>query len=172
MNGYKRLQQLAQNHTLRLSGLDGDIIIQWYKFWFVFMFLTWKMRYLLLSYVGIILGTCTHIYCFQCHLFIQLILLLFVLEFLVCILSLESPVVCEFENIVHKLGEVKWDVFRGISKPSNYIEKWRILMWDKAFLHIIKNDPHSLNQPSWRVFLMESWLLGAFCTRSNSHLYI
>ena len=31
------------------------------------------------------------------------------------------------------MGEINWNASGGIKKPSDYVESWRILLWDKAF---------------------------------------
>ena len=49
---------------------------------------------------------------------------------------MEDVVVSEFERQKKQLGGIKWG--EGILWPSNYVEKWRILLWDKAFYPLIR----------------------------------
>lgn len=40
----------------------------------------------------------------------------------------------QFEEVSHnELGEIDWKATGGIKKPADYVESWRILLWDKAF---------------------------------------
>ena len=50
------------------------------------------------------------------------------------ILQLEDRVVKQFNEILDDdLGDIDWNASGGIMKPSDYVESWRILLWDKAF---------------------------------------
>jgi hypothetical protein len=52
---------------------------------------------------------------------------------------LEEEVVKEFENIEKELGKVNWR--NDILKASDYVEKWRVMLWDKAFFTLIRVVP-------------------------------
>ena len=49
-------------------------------------------------------------------------------------LQLEVAVAKEFEGELQQA--INWDASRGILRPKDYIDKWRILLWDMAFLPI------------------------------------
>jgi hypothetical protein len=46
--------------------------------------------------------------------------------------------ICKDENIV-----VDWTI-QGVRKPSDYVESWRILLWDKAFIPFFGNKDQKL----------------------------
>jgi hypothetical protein len=52
---------------------------------------------------------------------------------------LEEEVVKEFENIEKELGKVNWR--NDILKASDYVEKWRVMLWDKAFFTLMRAVP-------------------------------
>lgn len=49
-------------------------------------------------------------------------------------LQLEDQLLREFEKISEKLEPIDWRASGGIKTPSQYVETYRILLWDKAFL--------------------------------------
>ena len=59
--------------------------------------------------------------------------------------QLEDSLIRQFNEISgDDLGEIDWKASGGIMKPSEYVESWRILLWDKAFLpflHPAANPP-------------------------------
>jgi hypothetical protein len=68
---------------------------------------------------------------------------LLILSFLVT--QLEDRVVNQFSELSgDDLGEIDWAASGGVMKPAEYVESWRILLWDKAFqpfLHSAANPP-------------------------------
>ena len=49
-------------------------------------------------------------------------------------LQLEDRVVKQCDEISSdEVSEINWNASGGIKKPSDYVESWRILLWDKAF---------------------------------------
>ena len=49
-------------------------------------------------------------------------------------LQLEDHVVKQCNELLgDEVGEMNWNASGGIKKPSDYVESWRILLWDKAF---------------------------------------
>jgi hypothetical protein len=61
---------------------------------------------------------------------------------------LEHAIVTEFEDIAQDLRHVNWDVHGGVPHPTDYVEKWGILVWDKLkpLSSLSKLTPRSLNQ--------------------------
>ena len=51
-------------------------------------------------------------------------------------LQLEDGVVKEFDSILPKLGIVNWD---NVLKSADYVERWRCLLWAKAFHPLLRN---------------------------------
>jgi hypothetical protein len=51
----------------------------------------------------------------------------------------EAAVVNEFESMKTDIGNIE-STTSALSLPD-YIEKWRILLWGKAFLTIMKGNP-------------------------------
>ena len=50
-------------------------------------------------------------------------------------LQLEAAVAEEFVKFEGELQQpLSWEASRGILGPKDYIDRWRILLWDRAFL--------------------------------------
>ncbi|HYP43030.1 MAG TPA: hypothetical protein VEQ18_03330 [Candidatus Nitrosocosmicus sp.] len=49
-------------------------------------------------------------------------------------MQLEDQFLREFEKIREQLKPIDWRASGGIKTPSQYVETYRILLWDKAFL--------------------------------------
>ena len=65
--------------------------------------------------------------CFLCH-FAQPCDMFFPLQ-------LEAPIAEDFVKFEGELQQaINWDAFGGIMGPKDYIDRWRILLWDRAFL--------------------------------------
>lgn len=52
---------------------------------------------------------------------------------------MEAAVVNEFESMKADIGNIESTT--SVLSLSDYIEKWRILLWGKAFLTIMKGNP-------------------------------
>lgn len=55
------------------------------------------------------------------------------------LIKVEAAVVDEFESIKSEIGNFEFST--SVLSLSDYIEKWRILLWGKAFLPILKGNP-------------------------------
>ena len=50
-------------------------------------------------------------------------------------MQLEAAVALDFSKCEAEiLQPVDWDASEGVLQPKDYIDKWRILLWDRAFL--------------------------------------
>ena len=50
-------------------------------------------------------------------------------------LQLEAAIVEEFVKFEEELQQpISWEASGGILRPKDYIDRWRILLWDRAFL--------------------------------------
>ena len=50
-------------------------------------------------------------------------------------LQLEAAIAEEFVKFEEELQQpISWEAIGGILRPKDYIDRWRILLWDKAFL--------------------------------------
>ena len=52
---------------------------------------------------------------------------------------MEAAVVNEFESMKAEIGNIEFNT--SVLSLPDYIEKWRILLWGKAFLTIMKGNP-------------------------------
>ena len=52
--------------------------------------------------------------------------------------QLEDKFILEFEKLCNS-GEISvdWNATPGIMRPSEYVEKWRMILWEKAFMVLI-----------------------------------
>ena len=60
-------------------------------------------------------------------------------DYIFFMMQLEEEVIKEFENIEKELGTVNWR--NGVIKASDYVQKWRIMLWDKAFFTLVRAVP-------------------------------
>lgn len=44
----------------------------------------------------------------------------------------------EFDNISSDLGSIHWEAAPDILKTGDYVERWRIALWEKAFIPFFK----------------------------------
>ena len=50
-------------------------------------------------------------------------------------LQLEAAIAEEFVKFEEELQQsISWEASGGILQPKDYIDRWRILLWDRAFL--------------------------------------
>ena len=48
---------------------------------------------------------------------------------------MKAAVALDFSKCEVELQQsFNWDASEGVSRPKDYIEKWRILLWDRTFL--------------------------------------
>ena len=52
---------------------------------------------------------------------------------------METSVVNEFESMKDEMGNIEFNT--GALSLPDYIEKWRILLWEKTFMTIMKGNP-------------------------------
>jgi hypothetical protein len=54
---------------------------------------------------------------------------------------LEKGVEAEIASFENECSvEIDWGSTEDISQPANYVEHWRLLLWDKAFLVYFDDD--------------------------------
>ena len=46
----------------------------------------------------------------------------------------------EFDNISADLGSIHWEAASDILKIGDYVERWRIALWEKAFIPFFKGE--------------------------------
>ena len=51
---------------------------------------------------------------------------------------MEEGAINEFHGILPQLGDVVWD---NVLQIGDYIEKWRCLLWNKAYIPILRGSP-------------------------------
>jgi hypothetical protein len=55
---------------------------------------------------------------------------------------LEKEVAVEIETLEETLSvDIDWDASETIMRPREYVEHWRILLWDKAFKPYLGDHP-------------------------------
>lgn len=64
--------------------------------------------------------------------------------------QLEEAVINDFEDIKKELGPIK--NVPDVLKPSQYVEKWRVLLWDKAYIPLIRAGPPFTKGSKLRTF--------------------
>ncbi len=46
----------------------------------------------------------------------------------------------EFDNISADIGSIHWEAAPDIVKIGDYVERWRISLWEKAFIPFFKGE--------------------------------
>ena len=46
----------------------------------------------------------------------------------------------EFEDMSPDLGPIEWNASPGILRIGDYVERWRIALWEKAFIPFFKGE--------------------------------
>ena len=57
-------------------------------------------------------------------------------------MQLEKEVAVEIETLEESLSvDIDWDASETILRPREYVDHWRIVLWDKAFNPYLGNKP-------------------------------
>lgn len=84
-------------------------------------------------------------------------------------MQLEDRVIRQFNEISGAdLGPIDWNASGGVRRPADYVESWRILLWDKAFQSFL--NP-AANPPFLKSSVFEDHLGAPLAEKRVSYRY-